>query len=95
MIAAILLASLITVPIKVLGLMIIFNREGMLNRFLVDPRLTSLIPRKRGPIQGGSRLSADIDQLVDEVIESVFLTRQRPQLADLVTEIRQRCRAAS
>lgn len=34
MIAAILLASLITVPIKVLGLIIIFNREGMLNRLL-------------------------------------------------------------
>jgi putative spermidine/putrescine transport system permease protein len=35
MIATILLASLITVPIKVLGLMIIFSREGALNRFLL------------------------------------------------------------
>jgi hypothetical protein len=65
----------------------------LLNRFLADPRLTSLIPRKRGPIQGGSRLSADIDQLIEEVIETVYLTRQRPRLTDLIAEIRRRCRA--
>jgi len=35
MVAAILLASLTTVPIKVLGLIIIFNQEGMLNRLLM------------------------------------------------------------
>jgi putative transposase len=66
----------------------------LLNRFLLDPRLTSLIPRKRGPLRGRSRLSAEIDQLVNEVIETVYLTRQRPRLMDLVNEIRRRCRAA-
>jgi putative transposase len=67
---------------------------ALLSRFLADPRLTSLLPRRRGPTRGGSRLSREIDQLVDEVIETVYLTRQRPRLVDLVTEIRRRCRAA-
>lgn len=67
---------------------------ALLSRFLADPRLTSLLPRRRGPTRGGSRLSREIDQLVDEVIETVYLSRQRPRLIDLVTEIRRRCRAA-
>lgn len=66
----------------------------LLNRFLADPRLTSLLPRKRGQLQGTSRLSGELDQLVDEAIETVYLTRQRVRLNDLVTEIRERCRAA-
>jgi putative transposase len=32
--------------------------------------------------------------LIDETIESFFLTRQRPRLLDLLMEIRRRCRAA-
>ncbi len=65
-----------------------------LARFIADPRLTSLLPRRRGPTPGGSRLSREINQLIDEAIESLYLTRQRPRLIDLVTEIRRRCLAA-
>jgi hypothetical protein len=50
----------------------------LLNRFLADPRLTSLLPRKRGQTRGNSRLSLELDQLVDEAIETVYLSRQRP-----------------
>ena len=66
----------------------------LLARFMADPRLTSLLTHRRGPTPGGSRLPSEINQLIDETIESVYLTRQRPQLIDLVTEIRRRCRAA-
>lgn len=66
----------------------------LLARFITDPRLTSLLARPRGPRQGGSRLSSEINQLIDETIESVYLSRQRPRLTDLVTEIRRRCRAS-
>jgi putative transposase len=66
----------------------------LLARFTADPRLTSLLPNRRGPTRGGSRLSCEINQLIDETIESVYLTRQRARLVDLVTEIRRRCRAA-
>lgn len=65
-----------------------------LARFIADPRLTSLLPRKRGPTPGGSRLSGEINQLIDEMIESFYLTRQRPRLVDLMMEIRRRCRTA-
>jgi putative transposase len=65
-----------------------------LGRFLADPRLTSLLPRNRGPIRGRARLPSEINQLIDEAIETLYLTRQRPKLIDLVTEIRRRCRAA-
>ena len=64
-----------------------------LNRFLADPRLTSLLPRNRGPTRGSTRLPTEINQLIDEAIETLYLTRQRPKLIDLVTEIRRRCRA--
>jgi hypothetical protein len=59
-----------------------------LGRFIADPRLTSLLPRRRGPIPGGSRLSGELNQLIDEAIESLYLTRQRPRLFDLVTRRR-------
>lgn len=55
--------------------------------------MTNLLPRKRGPTFGNSRLSDELDQLVDEAIETVYLTRQRARLMDLVMEIRQRCHA--
>jgi putative transposase len=63
----------------------------LLNRYLVEPRLTSLLPQPRGRRQGVSQCSFEIDQLINEVIESMYLTRQRPRLSDLETEIRSRC----
>jgi putative transposase len=65
-----------------------------LARFITDPRLTSLLSRRRGPTPGGSRLANDINLLINETIESFFLTRQRPRLLDLLMEIRRQCRAA-
>ncbi len=67
---------------------------ALLQRFLAEPRLTSLLPRKRGQPHGRSRLSPVLDQLVGEAIETFYLARQRPRLVHLVTEIRQRSRAA-
>jgi putative transposase len=65
----------------------------LLRRYLADPRLTSLLPRRRGPDRGFSKLSVEVEQLVDEAIESVYLALQRPKISDLVMEIRRRCRA--
>ena len=63
----------------------------LLNRYLVEPRLTSLLPQPRGRRQGVSQCSLEIDQLINEVIESMYLTRQRPRVSDVETEIRRRC----
>lgn len=63
----------------------------LLSRYVADPRLTSLLPRRRGPQRGGSRLAAEIDELVNDAIETVYLSRQRPRIMDLLGEIRRRC----
>jgi putative transposase len=66
---------------------------ALLGRYAVDPRLTSLLPRRRGPERGSSRLPTEVDTLVDEAIETIYLTRQRPRIMDLVDEVRRRCHA--
>jgi len=66
---------------------------ALLRRYQADPRLTSLLPQHRGPARGYSRLTGEIESLIEEAIETVYLTRQRPKLMDLVTEIRRRCHA--
>jgi putative transposase len=67
---------------------------SLLGRYQADPRLTSLLPRRRGPAPGGSLLSADVDAVIDDAIRTVYMTQQRPRVSDLVTEIRRRCHAA-
>jgi len=67
---------------------------ALLRRYLADPRLTSLLPRVRGPERGVSLLDPDVDALIAEAIDSVYLTRQQARLIDLVTEVRRRCMAA-
>ena len=64
---------------------------ALLRRYQSDPRLTSLLPPHRGPLPGYSRLTSEIDSLVDQAIETVYLSRGRPRVADLVTEVRRRC----
>jgi len=63
----------------------------LLARYQTDPRLTALVPRPRGGVRGRSRIPCDIDLLIEEAIETVYLTRQRAKIMDLVVEIRRRC----
>lgn len=65
----------------------------MLERYLADPTVTGLIPRRRGQVVGSSRLSRELDVLIDKVIETMYLSKQRIRIADLVDEIRRRCHA--
>ncbi len=67
---------------------------ALLRRYLDDPRLTSLLPRARGPQKGFSKLDREVEGLVNEVIESFYLTRQRVRIVDLVAEVRRRCALA-
>ena len=66
----------------------------LLSRYRSDPRLTSLLPHQRGPRPGGSLLSAEVDAVIDDAIQEVYLTRQQPTVSDLLTEIRWRCHAS-
>jgi putative transposase len=72
----------------------VIHLYALLGRYQADPRLTSLLPRRRGPAPGGSLLSVDVDAVIDDAIQSFYLTRERPRVSDLVKEIRRRCHAA-
>jgi putative transposase len=63
----------------------------LLAQYQADPRLTALVPQPPGPVRGRSRIRCEIDALIEEAIETYYLTRQRPRIMDLVTEIRRRC----
>jgi putative transposase len=65
----------------------------LLKRYEADPRLTSLLPAPRGPKRGHSRLQPLVEEVIEACIEEVYLTRQKPHVTALVSEIRRRCRA--
>ena len=60
---------------------------ALLRRYLADARLTSLLPRRRGPERGISLLDQEVDALINEVIDNVYLTRQQPRIVHLVDEV--------
>ncbi len=74
----------------VLGLDISFVYK-LLARYEADPRVTSMLPRRRGRRDGDLVLAAEVDEVIRSAIDEMFLTRQRPRVSDLVTEIRRRC----
>lgn len=64
----------------------------LLSRYLADPRVTSLLPGRRGRRHGQLFLPAEVDEVVQATIHEFYLTRQRPRVSDLVTEVQRRCR---
>lgn len=64
----------------------------LINRYIADPRLTSLLPARCGPNPGFSRKDPEIDTLISETIDAYYLTRQQPRLADLIREVERKCR---
>ncbi len=66
---------------------------ALVRRYIADPRLTSLLPRKRGREFGYSKLGEEVEDLIREAIDAVYLTRQRPKIVDLVVEVRRQCAA--
>lgn len=74
----------------VLGVDISFVYK-LLARFEADPRVTSMLPRRRGRKDGDLVLASAVDEVIQAAIDEMFLTRQRPRVSDLVTEIRRRC----
>lgn len=65
----------------------------LLQRYQAEPSVTTLLPRRPGPPVGLSRLPRDLDALVDEVIETMYLTKQKARLSDIAVEVRRRCHA--
>jgi putative transposase len=63
----------------------------LLARYLADPRVTSMLPGRRGRRVGDLVLDTEVDEVIQAAIDEVFLSRQQPRVSDLVTEIRRRC----
>jgi putative transposase len=66
----------------------------LLARYLASPRLTSLLPSRRGRKHGRSMLPAAIDEIIQAATDETYLTRQKAKVTDLVREVRCRCRRA-
>ena len=64
----------------------------LLLRYLADPRVTSLLPGRRGRRHGQLLLAGEVDEVIQATIGEFYLSRQRPRVSDLVTEVQRRCR---
>jgi putative transposase len=67
----------------------------LLGRYQADPRLTSCLPEKRGRRLGLLQLPANVEQIIETTVEELHLTRQRPRMSHVVTEIIRRCRVVA
>lgn len=56
-----------------------------------DPRLTSLLPQKRGIVVGTTRLCAEAEKIIADTIEESFLNRSRRSISFLIMDIKDRC----
>ncbi len=62
-----------------------------LKRFEGSRVLSSLVPRKRGRRPRTFSLSPEVEEIIQNVIESHYLTRQRPTIQSAVRKIRHLC----
>lgn len=62
-----------------------------LNRYEAAGSMEALLPRKRGRRRGDVRLPSEVETIIQEVIEGVYLTRQRSPVQKVVLEVRRRC----
>ncbi|WP_212626240.1 Mu transposase C-terminal domain-containing protein [Pseudomonas sp. PP3] len=64
-----------------------------MDRYKSWGELLALIPRKRGWQSGTVRISAEADELLDEVIREYYLSKTRPTVSKAVSEFRIRAQA--
>lgn len=62
-----------------------------LRRYRNAGSVEGLVPEKRGVKVGTKRLSPHAEEIIDEVIKSVYLTPQRRSVQKVVNEVRRRC----
>lgn len=62
-----------------------------LNRYRSSNTLSSLIPMSRGWKKDRTRLATETETLIDEVIQSFYLTHQRPTQQKAVLEVLRLC----
>jgi putative transposase len=63
----------------------------LLKAYEDDPRTRSLLPKARGPKSGKSRIDQRVEAIIENEIQSYYLTRVRPTKAALMKGIHARC----
>ncbi|MDA8152403.1 MAG: DDE-type integrase/transposase/recombinase [Acidithiobacillus sp.] len=65
-----------------------------LKRYRDAGTLDSLMPEKRGVRKGARKISVHAEQIIQHVIDELYLTVQRPSVQKVVLEVRRRCKEA-
>ncbi len=65
-----------------------------LKRYRDAETLDSLMPEKRGVKKGAKKISVHAEQIIQKVIDELYLTVQRPSVQKVVLEVRRRCMEA-
>ncbi|MBE7566258.1 Mu transposase C-terminal domain-containing protein [Acidithiobacillus sp. HP-11] len=65
-----------------------------LKRYRDAGTLDSLMPEKRGVRKGARKISVHAEQIIQQVIDELYLTVQRPSVQKVVLEVRRRCKEA-
>jgi putative transposase len=56
--------------------------------------MTALLPGRPGQHSGATRLTRDVEDIVAAVIDEIYLSRQRPSIRYVATEVMLKCKAA-
>lgn len=64
-----------------------------LQRYNAYGSVTALIPQRRGWREGKSRLPAEVEAIIEQVIQTFYLTPQRPTATKAVIEVQRLCAA--
>lgn len=63
----------------------------LLRAYKIDRRASALLPQKSGPIKGSSRLSRQVDGVIEAAIRTYYLSRQKPRVSKLHQMIALEC----
>lgn len=58
-----------------------------------NARLTALVPQRRGPKRGSTRIDPAIEDIVKTAIEEIYLSEQRGTASDVIQAVLKKCRA--
>ncbi len=64
-----------------------------LRRYKDQGDLFALVPMRRGWGKGRSRISEDVEKVIQDVLNEYYLTDRRPDIASTTKEIRKKCRS--
>ncbi len=62
-----------------------------LKNYQTSGTLTGLLPKKRGPAKGTLRIESRAESIVKDVIETYYLSSQKPSVSDTILAVKDRC----